>query len=90
MEKSIEQLMDERHDAYRAALNADFNTTELTLAWRKANRAYVLAREAQVATRINSKNLRVLVFNNIRKPQRTQTSEVVSTGTAAASRSLVG
>lgn len=46
MEKSLEQLMEERHEAYQKALCADFKTEVLTLAWRAANRAYVLVRDS--------------------------------------------
>ena len=49
--RALEQLMDERHEVYQKALNFsrggkrdEFANEALTLAWRAANRAYVLAR----------------------------------------------
>jgi hypothetical protein len=54
MEKSLEKLMDERHEAYQKALNFsrgsskrdEFGNEALTVAWRAANRAYVTARDS--------------------------------------------
>lgn len=45
----IEQLMTDRHTKYLAALAKDFRSEAETIAWREANRAYVLARDAQTA-----------------------------------------
>ena len=44
---TLEQLMDQRHQTYKAAFAKGFQNTELTEAWRAANRAYVEARVPQ-------------------------------------------
>ena len=44
---TLDQLMDQRHQAYKAAFAKGFQNTELTEAWRAANRAYVEARVPQ-------------------------------------------
>lgn len=51
MQKSLEQLMEERHEAYQKAVTfsqgekrVEFGNEALVLAWRAANRAYSLAR----------------------------------------------
>ena len=46
MQKTIEQLMDDRHRAYVLACADNFRTVSTTLLWREANRVYVLARDA--------------------------------------------
>jgi len=91
MEKAIERLMDERHEAYEKALNfeyrgarAAFGSEALVLAWRAANRAYVLARDAQRqsdrAATVNFEKQGGLVFNRLQYRPRTQTVGVASTG----------
>jgi len=45
----IEQLMTDRHTKFLAALATGFRSEAETIAWREANRAYVLARDAQTA-----------------------------------------
>lgn len=99
MEKSLEQLMDERHKAYQAALNfeyrgarAVFGSEALVLAWRAANRAYVLARDAQRqsdrAATINFEKQGRLVFNKLQYRLRTQTVGVESTGRLSGTEAL--
>ena len=51
MQKTIEQLMDDRHRAYVLACADNFRTVSTTLLWREANRVYVLARDAAQSAR---------------------------------------
>lgn len=46
MEPSLESLADRRHVAFQKAKARNFANAALTQAWREANRAYVLARDA--------------------------------------------
>jgi hypothetical protein len=51
--KTFEQLMAERHAAYLTAFAGGFHSDGDTSAWRRANRAYVLARDAAQDTARN-------------------------------------
>jgi hypothetical protein len=53
MQKTIEQLMDERHQGYLLALAGDFRVEATTAIWREANRAYVLGRDTAQMARSN-------------------------------------
>jgi hypothetical protein len=46
MEKTIEELRDERHLAFAVAHADNFRVESTTLLWRETNRAYVQARDA--------------------------------------------
>ena len=46
MQKTLEQLMDERHQAYRRTKQTDFS--QWVEEWRVANRVYVAARDRVV------------------------------------------
>jgi hypothetical protein len=69
---NLDELTTKRHKAFLAARDVDFKPCPVTTAWRKANRAYVIARAALLGSKSRSKQGKDATMAEIRVPASVQ------------------